>query len=159
MESGEKNEKSEEEEQEEEQIVVDGKEEESESESEVNVDTDNGDGDLVQAVDEELAVEKVEDDSVGSRGEGKKRKFKGPVFDPKAHFSWRLCSTRSKQNYIPCIDIESSTGKIPSYRHRERSCPRAPPMCLVPLSHGGYGPPVPWPESKLKVYTSVLSAF
>ncbi|KAI9201449.1 hypothetical protein LWI28_023683 [Acer negundo] len=151
-ETGEKNEKSEEEEQEEEQIVVDGKEEEFESESEVNVDIDNGDGDLVQAVDEELAVEKVEDDSVGSRGQGKKRKFKGPVFDPKAHYSWRLCSTRSKQNYIPCIDIESSTGKIPSYRHRERSCPRAPPMCLVPLSHGGYGPPVPWPESKLKIF-------
>ncbi|KAE8100229.1 hypothetical protein FH972_018151 [Carpinus fangiana] len=75
----------------------------------------------------------------------------GPLFDPKSHYTWKLCSTRSKHNYIPCIDIESGTGKLQSYRHTERSCPRTPLMCLVPLIHGGYALPVRWPESKLKI--------
>lgn len=151
VETGENDGKENVEEEEGDQVMVDGKEEESESENDVNADAD---GDLVQVVDEEAVVEKVEDDS-GSKG--KTRKFKGPVFDPKAHYSWKLCNTRSKHNYIPCIDIEG--GKLQSYRHRERSCPRATPMCLVPLPHGGYETPVPWPESKLKVYARVKLVF
>ncbi|KAA8537630.1 hypothetical protein F0562_027238 [Nyssa sinensis] len=111
-----------------------------------------GDGDLAGGVDvDQGAVEKVEDGSDGSRSTGKKRKKLGPLFDPKAHYTWKLCSTRSKHNYIPCIDIESATGRLQSYRHHERSCPRTPPMCLVPLPHEGYGTPVSWPESKLKI--------
>ncbi|XAR61769.1 hypothetical protein NMG60_11016281 [Bertholletia excelsa] len=96
--------------------------------------------------------EKLEDEMDGSTGSGKKKKKNlGPLFDPKAHYTWKLCSTRSKHNYIPCIDIESASGKIQSYRHHERSCPRTPPTCLVPLPHEGYGTPVSWPESKAKI--------
>lgn len=159
-ESNEENEKSEnddsekENEDEQEQEVVDGKEEESDSESEVNGETE-GDVNLVQQENEEI-VERVEVESGRSSGAGKKRKAKGPVFDPKSHYSWKLCSTRSKHNYIPCIDVESATGKLQSYRHRERSCPRSPPTCLVPLPRAGYGNPIPWPESKLKVYARVV---
>ncbi|XP_031261272.1 probable methyltransferase PMT28 isoform X1 [Pistacia vera] len=132
----------------EEGLVVDGKEEEFNSEGEVIVDTEGNDN-LIQQENEE-SVEKVEGESGGSTSTGKKRKIKGPVFYPKSHYSWKLCSTRSKQNYIPCIDIESGTAKFLSHRHRERSCPRSPPICLVPLPHAGYGPPVPWPDSKSK---------
>lgn len=138
---------------EEEGLVVDGKEEEFDSEGEVIVDSEGND-DLIQQENGESG-EKVEGESGGSRSTGEKRKIKGPVFDPKAHYSWKLCSTRSKQNYIPCIDIESGTARFLNYRHRERSCPRSPPMCLVPLPHTGYGPPVPWPDSKSKVYETV----
>ncbi|KAK9269967.1 hypothetical protein L1049_025540 [Liquidambar formosana] len=106
------------------------------------------DGDLT--IDDD-SVEKVEDESGGSKSNGKKTKKLGPLFDPKAHYSWKLCSTRTKHNYIPCIDIESGTGRLQSYRHTERSCPRTPPMCLVPLPHEGYGSPVRWPESRLKI--------
>ncbi|KAJ4836614.1 hypothetical protein Tsubulata_027536 [Turnera subulata] len=130
--------------------VVDGREEANDGETEGNGDNE-GDGDLVETVDQEN-VEKVEDESGGGLpSTGKKRKVKGPVFDPKAHYSWKLCSTRSKHNYIPCIDMESGSVRVQSYRHTERSCPKAPPMCLVPLPIDGYGPPVPWPESKLKI--------
>ncbi|KAH9758697.1 hypothetical protein WN944_008718 [Citrus x changshan-huyou] len=154
-ETNEENEKSEsddslkEDEEEQEQEVVDGKEEESVSESEVNGETE-GDVDLVQQENEQSVVT-VEGESGRSRSTGKKRKVKGPVFDPKAHYSWKLCSTRSKHNYIPCIDNESGFGKFQSYRHTERSCPRSPLMCLVPLPHAGYGSPVSWPDSKLKI--------
>lgn len=117
-------------------------------ESETEVDTDGG-TELVESVDQDS--EAVEDGSVESK-KPTKRKIKGPLFDPKATYKWKLCSTRSKHNYIPCIDIEVSSGKLQSYRHTERSCPRTPPMCLVPLPHEGYGSPVPWPESKSKVY-------
>ncbi|KAJ6711114.1 METHYLTRANSFERASE PMT28-RELATED [Salix koriyanagi] len=148
---------------EEEGEVVDGKEEANDGENTEGNGYIQGDGDLIQNVDQE-SVEKVEHESAGSKSTGKKRKIKGPVFDPNAHYSWRLCSTRSKHNYMPCIDIESGTGRLQSYRHTERSCPKAPPMCLVPLPHEGYGTPVHWPESKLKVlYSNVahpkLAAF
>ncbi|XP_044510639.1 probable methyltransferase PMT28 isoform X2 [Mangifera indica] len=140
---------------EEEGLVVDGKEEEFDSEGEVIVDSEGND-DLIQQENGESG-EKVEGESGGSRSTGEKRKIKGPVFYPKAHYSWKLCSTRSKQNYIPCIDIESGTARFLNYRHRERSCPRSPPMCLVPLPHTGYGPPVPWPDSKSKIlYMNVV---
>lgn len=115
------------------------------SEMDVDVDADGG---------TELAdpdSEAVEDGSVEPK-KPTKRKIKGPLFDPKASYRWKLCSTRSKHNYIPCIDIEVASGKLQSYRHTERSCPRTPLMCLVPLPHEGYGSPVPWPESKSKVY-------
>ncbi|CAK7349294.1 unnamed protein product [Dovyalis caffra] len=130
--------------------VVEGKEDANDGESTEGNGDIEGDGDLIENVDQE-SVEKVEDENGGSKSSGKKRKIKGPVFDPKAHYSWRLCSTRSKHNYMPCIDIESGTGRLQSYRHTERSCPKTPPMCLVPLPRDGYGTPVHWPESKLKV--------
>lgn len=116
-------------------------------ESEADMDNDGG-SDLVESVDQD--PEALEDGSVESKKTAN-RKIKGPLFDPKANYNWKLCSTRSKHNYIPCIDIEVSAGKLQSYRHTERSCPRMPPMCLVPLPHEGYGSPVPWPESKFKV--------
>ncbi|CAN1835776.1 Probable methyltransferase PMT28 [Linum perenne] len=121
--------------------VVDGKEEIAEGET-----NENGDSVLVNEGEEkeEEDVEKVE-------LKKKPTKYKGPVFDPKAKYSWRMCHTRSKFNYIPCIDMETVNGKLQSYRHRERSCPRNPLMCLVPLPHQGYGSPVRWPESKLQV--------
>ncbi|XP_052202191.1 probable methyltransferase PMT28 isoform X2 [Diospyros lotus] len=97
-------------------------------------------------------VEKVDDEGGGLKGTGKKRKIKGPLFDPKAHYTWKLCSTRSKHNYIPCIDIESASGRLQSYRHHERSCPRTSPMCLVPLPPEGYATPFSWPESKSKIF-------
>ncbi|PIN13090.1 hypothetical protein CDL12_14297 [Handroanthus impetiginosus] len=106
-----------------------------------------GDLDLINT--EDLDREVVVDDNGGSR-KGKKKKY-GPLFDRKAHYNWKLCNTRSKHNYIPCIDIESATGKLQSYRHHERSCPRSAVMCLVPLPRGGYGAPVHWPESKTKI--------
>lgn len=148
---------------EEEGEVVDGKKEANDGENTEGNGDIQGDGDLIQNADQE-SVEEVEHESAGSKSTGKKRKIKGPVFDPNAHYSWRLCSTRSKHNYMPCIDIESGTGRLQSYRHTERSCPKTPPMCLVPLPHEGYGTPVHWPESKLKVlYSNVahpkLAAF
>lgn len=138
---------------EEEGEVVDGREEAADGQSEGNGD-DEGEGGLIETIDEET-TEKVEEQSSGSKNAGKKGKIRGPLFDPKAHYSWRLCSTRSKHNYIPCIDIESGIGRLQSYRHTERSCPRTPPMCLVPLPHESYGFPVRWPESKLKVCFSL----
>ncbi|OWM75069.1 hypothetical protein CDL15_Pgr021420 [Punica granatum] len=131
-----------------EEVVIDNGDDNSNTESETNGGTE-GNGDLVESVDSE-GVEKAEGESEGSKVPGKKRKAKGPVFDPKARWSWKICRTRSKHNYIPCIDNES--GRFQSYRHSERSCPRTPPMCLVPLPRGGYGTPVKWPESKMKIY-------
>lgn len=99
--------------------------------------------------------DKIEDDNGGSVNIGKKMKKNnniGPLFDQKAHYSWKLCNTKSKHNYIPCIDFESSSGKLKSYRHHERSCPKTQPMCLVPLPSEGYELPVSWPESKLKIW-------
>lgn len=128
----------------EEEVVVDDKEEGLDGESEEKGEME-GDADVDESVDQETQ-EKAENEN-----EGKKRKIKGPVFDPKAHYSWKQCSTRSKHNYIPCIDVESGFTRLHGYRHRERTCPKAPPMCLVPLPHDGYDSPVHWPESKLKV--------
>ncbi|KAG9446434.1 hypothetical protein H6P81_012562 [Aristolochia fimbriata] len=95
--------------------------------------------------------------------EKKKKKSGGPLFDSKTHHSWKLCNVRTGHRYIPCKDIEEEAGKRQRYHHMERSCPKAPPMCLVPLPVG-YGFPVRWPESKSKViYKNVaypkLSAF
>ncbi|KDP38501.1 hypothetical protein JCGZ_04426 [Jatropha curcas] len=137
---------------EEEGEVVDGREEATDGQIEGNDDVE-GEGDLIDTVDQEVA-EKVEDGNGlndGSKNTGRKRKIKGPLFDSKAHYAWRLCSTRSKHNYIPCIDTESGIGRLQGYRHSERSCPRTPLTCLVPLPHESYSSPVRWPESKLKI--------
>ncbi|CAB4265733.1 unnamed protein product [Prunus armeniaca] len=134
----------------EEREVVDGKEEALNDEGEVNGEETGGEGALIVSLDQE-SEEKLEDDGGESEERGKKRyKIKGPLFDPKAHYHWKLCSTRSKHNYIPCIDMEITTGRL-QYRHTERSCPRTEPMCLVPLPRDGYGRPVPWPDSKVKI--------
>nr|XP_009594151.2 uncharacterized LOC104090695 isoform X1 [Nicotiana tomentosiformis] len=112
-----------------------------------------GNGELTNSeqLDQEVA-EKVEDEDEKSRDTEKKmKKNLGPIFDPKAHYTWNFCSTRSKHNYIPCIDIESVSGKLRNFRHHERSCPKAPQMCLVPLPPDGYETPVSWPESKSKI--------
>lgn len=113
-----------------------------------------GDNDLGNTFDlDQEIVEKVEGDSTGSGGTTRNmKKNSGPLFDPKVHYAWKLCTTRSKHNYIPCIDIESGTGRLQSYRHHERSCPKISVMCLVPLPHDGYETPVSWPESKEKVW-------
>lgn len=101
----------------------------------------------------ESPEEKMEDENNGLKTKGKTKKTAGSLFDSRVHYTWKSCNVRSKYNYIPCIDIERATGKQQSYRHGERSCPRTPPMCLVPLP-AGYASPVHWPESKMKVYTS-----
>ncbi|XP_043708570.1 probable methyltransferase PMT28 [Telopea speciosissima] len=108
--------------------------------------------------------EKIVEETEKPISTGKKKKQVGPVFDSRAQYTWKLCNVRSKYNYIPCIDIEHTTKTLQSYRHRERSCPGTPPMCLVPLPSGGYQSPVHWPESKSKIlYGNVahpkLSAF
>lgn len=135
------------------EAVVESKEEVVEGEGgEGNEDDQRQDPDLEDGVDVKVP-ENEEDDTTASESRIKweKKKHKGPLFDLKAQYNWKSCNTRSKHNYIPCIDIESPTGKIQSFRHHERSCPRTPPMCLVPLPPDGYGTPVPWPESKLKI--------
>ncbi|CAM8975850.1 unnamed protein product [Rhodiola kirilowii] len=113
--------------------------------------TDSDDDDVVTDVEAPVEKEDINGESE-TKGNAKKRKKLGPVFDPGARYIWKLCNTRSKHNYMPCIDFESSSGKVTSYRHHERSCPKSPPMCLVPLPQDGYEYPVPWPESKLKVF-------
>ncbi|TQD88805.1 hypothetical protein C1H46_025694 [Malus baccata] len=135
----------------EEKEVVDGKEEALSDEGEGNGEA-GGEGDnLMETADQDSEEVKLDDDGGESEKKGKKRyKMKGPLFDPKAHYSWKQCSTRSKHNYIPCIDMEVVSGRL-QYRHTERSCPKAEPMCLVPLPRDGYGLPVPWPESKEKI--------
>lgn len=143
--------KKEKEEEDEEGLVVDGKEEALDREGEVSEDGER-EGELVDSVDQE-SDEKLEDeDSELKKVEVKRKNIKGPLFDPKAHYNWKLCNAKSKHNYIPCIDFEGSSAKLQSYRHTERSCPKIPPMCLVPLPHEGYGTPVRWPDRKMRVY-------
>lgn len=118
---------------------VEGEEEKVDHESDVDVDVDaDGGSDLSESVDKDDS--KVVEDAEELRKKSKV-KVKGPLFDPNASYSWKLCSSRSKHNYIPCIDIEVGGGKVTSYRHTERSCPRTPLMCLVPLPHERYGSP------------------
>ncbi|KAL3639188.1 hypothetical protein CASFOL_017095 [Castilleja foliolosa] len=112
-------------------------------------DVDNSDVDLINK--EDLDEDIVDEDNVGSRNTKKKKKNLGPLFDPKKKYIWKLCNTRSKHNYIPCIDIESGILRLHSYRHHERSCPKSGLVCLVPLPHDGYDGPVKWPESKTKI--------
>ncbi|KAL9244128.1 hypothetical protein vseg_017935 [Gypsophila vaccaria] len=137
-------------------VVVDGKEEEGGGGGGVALEERRGESEGDGELEDGLDVDVVESDDDDGESDGKKDKKKGrkklgPVFDQKGKYSWKLCSVRSKHNYIPCIDIESSAGKVQRYRHLERSCPRVPPMCLVPLPPEGYGTPVRWPESKAKI--------
>lgn len=148
------NEDSQKEEEDEEGLVVDGKEQALNHESEASEDAGD-EGAVAEKVDQE-SEETLEDEGGELRkGIKKTKKIKGPVFDPKVQYNWKLCNARSKHNYIPCVDFEVGSGKLQSYRHTERSCPRTPPMCLVPLLHAGYGVPVRWPESKVKVYLAL----
>lgn len=126
---------------------------EVEEEEEGKVDGEvQGDDDVNNGLDSNgEVVLNEEDESSEAEGEKKVKKKLGPLFDPKEKYNWKLCSTRSKHNYIPCIDIEKAIGRLKSYRHHERSCPKLPPMCLVPLPREGYGNPVSWPESTLKI--------
>ncbi|KAF6136271.1 hypothetical protein GIB67_042756 [Kingdonia uniflora] len=126
--------------------VGEDKEGEGERDGENNEEIE-GDGNL-NALEEEEPLEKIEHET---RTTGKKRKKLGPLFEKRTHYSWKICSVRSKHNYIPCIDIERATQKLQSYRHHERSCPKTPPMCLVSLPPKGYEIPVHWPESKSKI--------
>ncbi|KAJ0789826.1 putative S-adenosyl-L-methionine-dependent methyltransferase [Helianthus annuus] len=128
-----------------------GKENEVEAESEEGKEEGENtvDGDSTGA---EADLEQVDESDELNAKRAKKPKFKGPLFDPKAEYLWKLCSTRSKHNYIPCIDIEVASKRIQSYRHHERSCPKNPLMCLVPLPHDGYQTPVSWPDSKEKIW-------
>lgn len=140
---------------EEEEVIKEKDDEEGNDKEGEDVDNDGdsneaveGDVDLINT--EDLNSEVDDEDNNGGSTKGSKKKL-GPLFDPKKHYAWKLCNTRSKHNYIPCIDIESATTRLQSYRHHERSCPKSAVMCLVPLPRDGYGTPVPWPESKLKV--------
>ncbi|KAI3673178.1 hypothetical protein L6452_39294 [Arctium lappa] len=130
-----------------------GKENEVEGESEEGKEEEEeentNNGDLVGT---EGDVDQVDESIETKAKRGKKQKFTGPLFDPKAEYGWKLCSTRSKHNYIPCIDIEATSKRMKSFRHHERSCPRNPLMCLVPLPHEGYRTPVSWPESREKIW-------
>ncbi|XP_047955465.1 probable methyltransferase PMT28 [Salvia hispanica] len=137
-------------EEEEEVIGEKGGNEGSDGEGDANANANDSveeDANFINA--EDLDQEAREEENGGSRRVN--RKASGPVFDPKKRYTWKLCNTRSKHNYIPCIDIESATGRLQSYRHRERSCPRSAVMCLVPLPRDGYRTPVRWPESKGKI--------
>lgn len=118
-----------------------------------NVETEEGkeEGEHEHTVDGELVDQTDENDEVNAKL-GKKKKFKGPLFDPKLEYNWKSCNTRSKHNYIPCIDIEVASKRIQTYRHHERSCPKNPVMCLVPLPHNGYETPISWPDSKHKIW-------
>ncbi|GER32199.1 S-adenosyl-L-methionine-dependentmethyltransferases superfamily protein, partial [Striga asiatica] len=101
-------------------------------------------------VNKEDLDENIVDEDKGSSKSTKTKKF-GPLFEPRKQYAWKLCNTRSKHNYIPCIDIESSAGRSQSYRHHERSCPKSAVVCLVPLPRDGYETPLKWPESKFKI--------
>ncbi|PON40859.1 putative methyltransferase PMT [Parasponia andersonii] len=132
-------------------LVVDGKEEALDRDGEASEDAE-GEGGLVEIVDQENEGTLESEDGESRKGGQKRKKIKGPLFDPKMHHSWKLCSTRSKHNYIPCIDYETSSWRAQSYRHTERICPRTPIMCLVPLPHDRYEVPLRWPESKEKIF-------
>ncbi|KAK1407493.1 hypothetical protein QVD17_39109 [Tagetes erecta] len=132
-------------------------ESDSENAKENEVDEESEEGENI--VDGDSAGAEVDSDQADESDELNakrriKRKFKGPLFDPKAEYLWKLCSTRSKHNYIPCIDIEVASKRIQSYRHHERSCPKNPLMCLVPLPHEGYQTPISWPKSREKIWYS-----
>ncbi|XP_068657788.1 probable methyltransferase PMT28 isoform X2 [Aristolochia californica] len=139
----------------------DVQEEENDQDGKVDTEADGDGDDPIGFAAEESFV--MEDEHSSLKPTGKKKKSRGPLFDSRAHHSWKACNVRTGHSYIPCMDTEGATGKMQRYRHKERSCPKTPPMCLVPLPEG-YGFPVRWPESKSKVlYKNVahpkLSAF
>jgi tRNA wybutosine-synthesizing protein 1 len=123
---------------------------EDKEEEGLELELDHESDDSVESVDGDSEI--LEDGNGEELKKTSKGKVKGPLFESNVNYRWKMCSTRSKHNYIPCIDIEVGGGKIPGYRHTERSCPRTSFMCMVPLPLEGYESPVPWPDSKLKVY-------
>lgn len=111
-----------------------------------------GDGDPDLEKEASLAGELGADSLESDTGSSKPGRVKGggPLFDPGARYAWKLCNVKTGHNYVPCLDIESPSGKkLQRVRHRERSCPRTP-MCLVPLPVG-YASPILWPDSKSRV--------
>ncbi|KAE8807222.1 putative methyltransferase PMT26 [Hordeum vulgare] len=71
-----------------------------------------------------------------------------------ASYVWKLCNTTAGADYIPCLDNEAAIKGLKSnkhYEHRERHCPSPAPSCLVPLPEG-YRQPIPWPESREKIW-------
>ncbi|KAK6124527.1 hypothetical protein DH2020_041736 [Rehmannia glutinosa] len=136
-------------------VIIKGKDDDEWNDKEgEDVDSDGnlneaGEKDIDLANTEDLDQDIVDEDNGGSKKQNKKKL--GTLFDSKKQYTWKLCNTRSKHNYIPCIDIETATGRLQSYRHHERSCPKLAVVCLVPFSHVGYGDPVHWPESKYKI--------
>ncbi|WJX09319.1 tRNA 4-demethylwyosine synthase (AdoMet-dependent) [Trifolium repens] len=127
----------------------DENEKELEDKEEDGLELDHESDDSVESVDGDSEI--LEDGNGEELKKTSKGKVKGPLFESNVNYRWKMCSTRSKHNYIPCIDIEVGGGKIPGYRHTERSCPRSSFMCMVPLPLEGYESPVPWPDSKLKI--------
>lgn len=112
-----------------------------------------GEGESDPDMEDGVEVNPEEEDNDGDSSKKRKKKKKknlGPLFDPKAQYNWQLCAGRNKQNYVPCVDLEAGSGGGGSHRHHERSCPRHPVTCLVPLPQG-YENPVRWPDSQLKV--------
>ncbi|CAL9108032.1 unnamed protein product [Musa textilis] len=72
----------------------------------------------------------------------------------KVSYSWKLCNTTARADYIPCLDNVAAIKKLRStkhYEHRERHCPDQAPTCLVPLPDG-YKQPIEWPRSRDKVW-------
>ncbi|KAG0466169.1 hypothetical protein HPP92_017749 [Vanilla planifolia] len=110
------------------------------------MDVEIEDGVDVNSEEENPSVEWDAGEGSESVKKRKKNKNLGPLFDSTTRYDWKLCGGRSKQNYIPCIDMEGAGGR----RHHERSCPRGTVTCLVPIPKE-YGMLVPWPESKFKV--------
>ncbi|MQL83813.1 hypothetical protein Taro_016315 [Colocasia esculenta] len=111
------------------------------------------DADLEEGVDVNAEEESEADETTDKKAKKVKKKKLGPLFDPRARYSWKSCGARKGPNHIPCVDLEDAgSGKFQGHRHHERRCPRAPPMCLVPLPSSGYRPPVSWPESRSKIF-------
>lgn len=142
------------------------KEEEKEEVVEVEEQQDeglNGDDGVDVDLEEGVDVNPEESGDEEKKMEQGKKKL-GPLFDSSARYDWKLCGGNGWQNYVPCVDTENlGSGKNLRHRRHERSCPKLPLMCLVPLP-SGYEPPLPWPERASKVlYRNVghpkLSAF
>ncbi|KAG0466101.1 hypothetical protein HPP92_017681 [Vanilla planifolia] len=83
------------------------------------MDVEIEDGVDVNSEEENPSVEWDAGEGSESVKKRKKNKNLGPLFDSTTRYDWKLCGGRSKQNYIPCIDMEGAGGR----RHHERSCP------------------------------------
>ncbi|WOK99568.1 putative methyltransferase PMT28 [Canna indica] len=111
-------------------------------------DSENATGeDMADGAD--LNAEDEDEGDENSKSRSKKKKNLGPLFDPKARYTWKLCTGKTGHNYIPCVDMEGG------HRHHERSCPRTPIMCLVSLPKD-YRPPEAWPQRESKIWFNNL---
>ncbi|CAL9189281.1 unnamed protein product [Musa hybrid cultivar] len=132
-----------------------GQQDEEESEEKVDVEGLEEVTDSENATDEDMeeGVDANAEDDAGEdnlKNRSKKKKKLGPLFDPKARYTWKLCSGKTGHNYIPCVDMEGG------HRHHERSCPRTPITCLVSLPKE-YKPPEAWPERESKIWFKNLA--